>query len=180
MVAEARGGKDLSKVTRGLREESGLEPGSEPPPSNPSSLSPGRALDSPPVPQPLPSSGPARGHILARYSGPPQDIPPEPPQLAQLPHQSSRRPPASTAEERSPEPAPLRRLRPESPPLAAPRSAEPGRSSPAAASSRCPRHFLLRGLGGGGRGVESDFILFEFLVEFPASSYSIVCFAKEI
>lgn len=133
----------------------------------------------PPVPQPLPSSDLARGQVLARYSGPPQDIPPEPQQLAQLPHQSSRRPPASTAEKRSPEPAPLRRLRPESPPLAAPRSPGPGRSSPAAASSRCPRHFLLRGLGRG-RGVESETSFSELLLELPASSYSIVCFAKEI
>lgn len=133
MVAEARGEKDLSKVTRRLREESVLEPGSEPPPSNPSSLSPRRALDSPPAPEPLPSPGRARGQILARYPGPPQDLPPEPPQLAPLPHQSSRRQPASPAEERSPEPAPLRRLRPESPPLAGPCSAGPGRSSLASA-----------------------------------------------
>lgn len=77
----------------------------------------------PPLPEPLPASGRARGQILDKYPGPPQDIPPEPPQLAQLLHQSSRSQTDSTAGERSPEPAPLRRLRPESPPLAGPRSA---------------------------------------------------------
>lgn len=86
---------------------------------------PEAALDSPPLPQPLPASGRARGRILDRSPGPPQDIPPEPLRFAWLPHQSSRSQTDSTTEERSPEPAPLPRLRPKSPPLAGPRSAGP-------------------------------------------------------
>lgn len=84
---------------------------STPPPNPPTSRAPARLR-----PGPRPDSGQIS-------PGPPQDIPPEPPQFAQLPHQGSRNQTDSTTEERSPEPAPLPRLRPESPPLASPCSA---------------------------------------------------------